>query len=90
MGKNELLELLKEKAGFETKKEAGEFLDKLDVVVEEISKALKVDQKTKVGNYIVVEKKHVEEKTGEINGKAYTSDAKDVIKVKASGLVKGL
>ena len=90
MNKNELLDLLKEKAGFETKKEVEKFFDKLDVVVEAVAQALEVDQKVKVGNYIAVEKKHTEGRVGEINGVKYTSEAKDVIKIKGTGLVKKL
>ena len=90
MNKNELLDLLKEKVGFETKKEVGEFLDKLDVVVEAVAQALEVDQKAKIGSYISVEKRHTEGRTGELNGVKYTSEAKDVTKIKGTGLVKKL
>lgn len=90
MNKNELLDLLKEKVGFETKKEVGEFLDKLDMVVETVAGALEVDQKAKLGSYISVEKKHTEGRTGEFNGVKYTSEAKDVTKIKGTGLVKKL
>ena len=90
MNKNELLDLLKEKAGFETKKEVEKFFDKLDIVVETVAGALEVDQKAKIGSYISVEKKHTEGRTGELNGVKYTSEAKDVTKIKGTGLVKKL
>ena len=90
MDKKELLELLKEKADFETKKEAGEFLDKLDLVFEVIAGALEVDSKVRVGSYFTLEKKHIEAKTGEINGKPYSNDARNEIKIKKSSLLKKL
>lgn len=90
MDKKELLELLKEKVGFETKKEAGEFLDKIDLAFEVIAKALQVDDKVRVGSYFTLEKKHVEGKSGEINGKAYSTEAREEIKIKKSSLLKKL
>lgn len=90
MDKKELINLLNEKVGFETKKEAGEFLDKIDLAFEVIAEALELDQKVRVGQYFTLERKHVEGKTGEINGKAYSTESRNTIKIKASSLVKRL
>ena len=86
--RSEIVELLKEKGQFETKKEAVEFLDKVDEVVKVIGQELRIDDKAKLGSYIAIEKKHVESKSGELKGVAYTTEAKDVIKIKATGLAK--
>lgn len=90
MDKKELVELLKEKVSFETKKEVCEFLDKIDLAFEVIAEELELDQKVRVGQYFTLEKKHVEGKSGEINGKAYSTEARDEIKIKKSSLLKKL
>lgn len=90
MGKQEVLEILKEKLDFESKKESEEFLKNIDLAVEVLSKQLEIDKKAKLGNYIVVEKKSVEEKSGEINGVAYTKPAHNAIKIKSTKAIKDL
>ena len=90
MDKKELLELLKEEADFQTKKEAGEFLEKLDLVFEVIAGALETDAKVRVGSYFTLEKKNIKAKTGEINGKPYSKEAREEIKIKKSSLLKKL
>lgn len=90
MDKKELLELLKEKVGFETKKEAGEFIDKIDLAFKSIAETLEVDEKVKVGQYFTLEKKHVEGKTGVALGREYSTPAHDEIKIKKTSLMKNL
>lgn len=96
IAKNDYLDLLKENCKLEgentflTKKQVEAFFEKLDAVIETTSKELGDKEEVKLGKYIVIEKKHVEAKSGDINGKPYTSEAKDVTKLKSSGQVKGL
>ena len=90
MDKKTLVELLKEELEFATKKEAGEFLDRLDLAVEVISEALEVGSKVKVGQYFTLEKVHVEEKKGVALGREYVTPAHDEIKIKKTSLLKKL
>lgn len=90
MNKNELLELSKEVIGFDTKKQSGEFLDDVDKLFEGLANKLEVGQKVRIGQYITLEKKFVEEKSGVALGKEYTTPAHDVLKVKGTSLLKKL
>lgn len=90
MDKKELVGLLKEKLGFETKKEAGEFIDKIDLAFETIAETLEVDEKVRVGQYFTLEKKHIEGKTGVALGREYSTPAHDEIKIKKTSLLKKL
>lgn len=59
MKKAELLTFTMETLGFEKKKEAEEFLAKVDTLVKAVANE---GSKTKIGEYIEVEKVHVEAK----------------------------
>lgn len=96
MNKNEILETLREEVEkdgvrvFTSKKEVEEFIKTVDLASEVISRKLEVDAKAKLGKYIVIEKRAVEEKSGEINGVAYTKPAHNAIKIKATKAIKEL
>lgn len=87
MKKNELVILVKETLGLESKKEAEGFLTEVDMVVEAIANGLSVGDKVKLGNHIVLEKKHVEESTRVSFGKEVVIPAGDklVVKLTATG-----
>lgn len=90
MVKNELVTLVKEALGLESKKEAEGFLAEVDAVVEALANGLEVGDKAKLGNFITIEKKHFEEKSGVAMGKEYTTPAHDKLIVKATKATKEL
>jgi nucleoid DNA-binding protein len=59
MKKSDLLTFTVETLGFEKKKDAEEFLLKIDTLVKAVADE---GSKTKIGEYIEIEKKHVEAK----------------------------
>ncbi len=82
MKKADLLALTVETLGFEKKKEAEDFLAKIDTLVKAVADE---GSKTKIGEYIEIEKVHVEEKHREARvgrnprtGEPVNIDAKDV------------
>ena len=93
MKKSDLLAFTVETLGFEKKKEAEDFLAKVDKLVKAVADE---GSKTKIGEYIEVEKVHVAEKhrearegrnprTGEpVQIQAKTTPAHDEIKIKAT------
>lgn len=90
MKKEQLILTIKEALGLETKKEAEGFVKEINVMFEALANALEVGQKVKVGDYLVVEKAHVEAKSGVAMGKEYTTEARDVLKAKLTKLGKNL
>lgn len=93
MKKADLLALTVETLGFEKKKEAEDFIAKVDKLVKAVADE---GSKTKIGEYIEVEKVHVEEKHREaregrnprtketIQIPAKTIPAHDEVKIKAT------
>lgn len=90
MKKEQLILTIKEALGLETKKEAEGFVKEINVMFEALANALEVGQKVKVGDYLVVEKAHVEAKSGVAMGKEYTTEARDVLKAKLTKAGKEL
>lgn len=90
MKKEQLILTIKEALGLETKKEAEGFVKEINTMFESLANALEVGQKVKVGDYLVVEKAHVEAKSGVAMGKEYTTEARDVLKAKLTKLGKNL
>ena len=98
MNKNELVELIKEVLELKTKKEAVEYIDGFDKVVDAITGKLELEGKVKLGTYVTFEKKDVAEKVGEmtrvIDGvkvkTPYTSPARTEIVVKRTDALKSV
>ncbi|WP_283695652.1 HU family DNA-binding protein [Clostridium perfringens] len=84
MTKVELVKGLSEKTGL-TRKEVEERLSFSDRVVELVKET---GEKVKLGSYITIEKKHVEEKSGVCNGKEYTTPEHDEIVIKRTTSAK--
>ena len=63
MRKNEVLELIKNALGLETKKEAEGFVKEIEALTEALNNGLEVGDKAKVGS-LTFEKKHVPERRG--------------------------
>jgi nucleoid DNA-binding protein len=83
MDKTELLELLKEDLKFESKKEAEEFIKKIDLLVEKASEKLSEKTKVKIGKYITIENAFVGERSGNSpKGGAWTKPAHYEYKVR--------
>jgi len=98
MNKNELVELIKEVLELKTKKEAVEYIDGFDLVVEAITEKLELEGKVKFGKFVTFEKKDVAEKEGEmtrvIDGvktkTSYVSPARTEIVVKRTSALKSV
>ena len=96
MNKNELVELIKEVLELKTKKEAVEYIDGFDKVVDAITE--KLEGKVKLGTYVTFEKKDVAEKVGEMTRVVdgvkvktpYTSPARTEIVVKRTDALKSV
>ena len=96
MNKNELVELIKEVLELKTKKEAVEYIDGFDKVVDAITE--KLEGKVKFGTYVTLEKKDVAEKVGEMTRVVdgvkvktpYTSPARTEIVVKRTDALKSV
>ena len=96
MNKNELVELIKEVLELKTKKEAVEYIDGFDKVVDAITE--KLEGKVKLGTYVTFEKKAVAEKEGEMTRVVdgvkvktpYTSPARVEIVVKRTDALKSV
>ena len=96
MNKNELVELIKEVLELKTKKEAVEYIDGFDKVVDAIAE--KLEGKVKLGTYVTFEKKEVAEKEGEMTRVVdgvkiktpYTSPARTEIVVKRTDALKSV
>lgn len=89
MKKDELLVLTKEALGLNSKKEADGFLSEVDAIIETLANGLEVGDKVKLGNYVVVEKKHVPEKEGTTpSGEKFVKEAHDILKIKFVNKIK--
>jgi nucleoid DNA-binding protein len=89
MKKNEMVQLYAEKKEV-TKKAVEELLANIDGLLEAVIEGLEVGEKVKVGQYFTVEKVHKEEKSGECNGKPYTTPAHTEAFVKRTSLLKNI
>lgn len=96
MKKEQVVELVKETLGLESKKEAEGKLAEFDKIVKAVAEKLEVDDKAKIGLFVELEKKHVEAKhtdarvgrnpkTGQpVNIEAKDTPAHDKVAVKAT------
>jgi nucleoid DNA-binding protein len=83
MDKTQLLELLIETLGLEKKKEAEEFIKKIDLLVGKVSEKLGEKAKVKIGKYITIENAFVGERSGNSpKGGAWTKSAHYEYKVR--------
>jgi len=62
MKKEQVIEVIKETLGLESKKEAEGKLAEFDKVVKAVTEKLEVKDKARIGSFVEVEKKHVEAK----------------------------
>ena len=84
MKKNEVLELVKNALGLETKKEAEGFVKEIEALTEALNNGLEVGDKAKVGS-LTFEKKHISERRGISTlgeKKEWVIEAHDELKVK--------
>ncbi len=84
MTKAELVKGMAERLGL-AKKEVEERISFVDEVVELVKET---GEKVKLGSYMTIEKKHVEEKSGVCNGKEFTTPEHDEIVVKRTSTCK--
>lgn len=89
MKKNEMVQLYAEKKEV-TKKVAEELLANIDGLLETVIEGLEVGEKVKVGQYFTVEKVHKDKKSGECNGKPYTTPAHDEVVIKRTSVLKSI
>jgi nucleoid DNA-binding protein len=91
MKKEELVKLLAAAMGI-TKIEANKRINDMDAIVEVLAKELAVGAKSKIGKYIVVEKKEIPEKVcrNPKTGEEITVDKHIAVKVKHSAAIKNI
>ena len=82
MRKNEVLELVKNALGLESKKDAEGFLKEVDALIVALENGLEVGDKAKIGSRLSIEKKHIPARSGKAMGVEWTSEPKDVLKAK--------
>ena len=87
MTKVELVKGLSEEMKI-SKKEVEDFIRQIDTTMEFLAE--QGYEKTKVGKYIVAEKKAVPEKSGIALGKPYTVKAHDILKIKETKALKDI
>lgn len=89
MKKSEMIKGFAEAKGM-TKKAVEELITNIDELIDFAIEGLEVDEKVKVGQYFTVEKVHKAEKSGECNGKPYTTPAHDEAIIKRTSVLKNL
>ncbi len=87
MTKAELIKGLSEEMKI-SKKEVEAFIGQLDTAIEFLTE--QGYEKTKLGKYIVAEKKAVPEKSGVALGKPYTVKAHDMLKIRETKALKDI
>lgn len=91
MKKDDLLVLTRDTLELPSKKLADEFISNVDILIEEIAEELETGDKVKIGEYLVIEKKHVDKKEGKTpDGEVYVKEAHDVLKAKLTNKAKEL
>lgn len=88
MKKNEVLDVIKNGLELKSKKEAGELLNTIDLVVEALVDALDPSEKVAIGSYIVLEKKSLPAQEGVAMGKTWSKPAREEMMVKRSARLK--
>lgn len=90
MRKQELVTLTKDALGLQSKVEAEGFLKEIDALIVSLANGLEVEDKAKIGEYIVVSKVHQESREGFAMGKPYKTEAKNILKIKLTEAGKKL
>lgn len=82
MRKDQTLTLIKEALGLANKKEAEGFLKEVDALILALENGLETGDKVKIGDRLVITKKHVEERQGVAMGKTWVKPAHDKLVAK--------
>lgn len=88
MTKVELVKLVQEGLELKTKKEAEARIAQVDEIIELVAEA--GYGKTKLGEYLTLEKVHEEEKSGKCAGKEWTKAAHDEVRIKRTSKLKNV